>query len=413
MASSSSSQTVPHKYAISTRLVHADDNSESAITDIAPPLHVSTTYSVTGGPASFTYSRSDHPTRRRVETVLETLCGGPTFCFASGVAAVTAVLYAARPKRLFTMLGYFGSRGAVTSYRAIGRNELADTMFEHVEQLLEQELESGDLVMIESPRNPDALLVDIELVAAHVRRFASARPPPLLAIDNTFATPYIVQPLLLGANFEINSCSKCMTQPRRHRRCWCWHTFSLSLTRALVVVGVDLAGHSDAIMGTVSVRPESRGLAHALNEYRTFAGAVPGSLEVWLLLRSIRTLTLRVDRQTRSAFRARAYRPTRRTLCGPSTTRPMRRLRASRSRRRLLIVCRHTVNCLLTARVSVVSNRTSIGTRLLESTDSLDSTRLDSPACAGPQQALSLGLDGTSRSDSHFDRSRGARRLDR
>jgi len=233
MASSSSSQTVPHKYAISTRLVHADDNSESAITDIAPPLHVSTTYSVTGGPASFTYSRSDHPTRRRVETVLETLCGGPTFCFASGVAAVTAVLYAARPKRLFTMLGYFGSRGAVTSYRAIGRNELADTMFEHVEQLLEQELESGDLVMIESPRNPDALLVDIELVAAHVRRFASVHPPPLLAIDNTFATPYIVQPLLLGANFEINSCSKCMTQPRRrHRRCWCWHTFSLSYTRA-------------------------------------------------------------------------------------------------------------------------------------------------------------------------------------
>ena len=70
-----------------------------------------------------------------------------------------------------------------------------------------------------------------------------------------------------------------------------------------MVVGVDLAGHSDAIMGTVSVRPESRGLAHALNEYRTFAGAVPGSLEVWLLLRSIRTLTLRVDRQTRSAFR--------------------------------------------------------------------------------------------------------------
>jgi cystathionine gamma-synthase len=242
-----------------TLAIHADGGIET-VSDVAPPLHVATTFAA-GDPAGTFYSRIEQPTRARLEAVLGALDGGEAITYSSGLAAVTAAISVLRPKRVaIGRGGYFGTHGAIDAFIPWGVEKVP----------LDAPVGEGDLVWLETPLNPTCELQD---VAAHATRAKAARAR--LVVDGTFATPILQRPLDLGADVVLHSTSKY------------------------------LSGHSDALGGVLVTRDEK--LAVALRSARTYAGSVPGSLETWLTLRGVRTLGLRVRHQTATATRLAAW----------------------------------------------------------------------------------------------------------
>jgi cystathionine gamma-synthase len=242
-------QTVSH-FAI-----HADDGIEAA-SDVAPPIHVSTTFDAENA-EGLLYSRFEQPTRRRLEAVLGALDGGEAVTYASGLAAVTAVVAVLRPRQVaIARGGYFGCQAAIDAFVPWGVKKVP----------LDAPLGEGDLVWLETPLNPTCELQDIAAHAARARA-QGAR----LVVDGTFATPILQRPLGLGADLVLHSTSKY------------------------------LAGHSDALGGVLVAKDAE--LARRLRENRVVAGSVPGALETWLTLRGVRTLGLRVRHQTETATR--------------------------------------------------------------------------------------------------------------
>lgn len=238
-----------------TLALHADAGLERAA-DVAPPIHPSTTFDADGA-EGLVYARNDQPTRRRLEAVLGALDGGAAVVYASGQAAATAALLHFLPRRVaIARGGYHGTHAAVDALARLGVEKVA----------LDAPLAAGDLVWLETPRNPTCEIFD---VAGHAGRAHAAGA--VLVVDGTFATPVLQQPLALGADLVMHSTTKF------------------------------LGGHSDAL-GGVLVAHEP-GLAAALRQARTVSGAVPGALETWLTLRGVRTLALRVRAQSASATR--------------------------------------------------------------------------------------------------------------
>ena len=238
-----------------TLALHADAGLE-ATADVAPPIHVSTTFDADNGEA-LVYARNDQPTRRRLEAVLGALDGGAAVVYASGQAAATAALLHFLPRRVaIARGGYHGTHAAVDALARLGVEKVP----------LDAPLSAGDLVWLETPRNPTCECFD---VAAHAARARAARA--WLVVDGTFATPVLQQPLALGADLVMHSTTKF------------------------------LSGHSDALGGVLVARDPA--LAQALRQARTVSGAVPGALETWLTLRGIRTLALRVRAQSEAATR--------------------------------------------------------------------------------------------------------------
>jgi cystathionine gamma-synthase len=242
-----------------TLALHADAAVEPTA-DIAPPIHVSTTFAADND-AALVYARNDQPTRRRLEAVLGALDGGHAVTFASGQAAATAALLHLRPRRVAIATGgYHGTHAAIDALAPFGVEKVA----------LEADLGAGDVVWLETPKNPTCELQDI---AAHVAR---ARPAGArVVVDGTFATPVLQAPLALGADLVYHSMTKF------------------------------LAGHSDALGGVLVARDPA--LADGLRATRTVTGGVPGALETWLVLRGVRTLGLRVRQQTATATRLAAF----------------------------------------------------------------------------------------------------------
>jgi cystathionine gamma-synthase len=242
-----------------TLALHADEGIEPA-SDVAPPIHVSTTFTA-GDPAGTFYSRIDQPTRARLEAVLGALDGGQAVTYSSGLAATTSAVAVLHPRRIaIGRGGYFGTHGAIDAFIPWGVEKIP----------LDATLAKGDVVWLETPLNPTCELQDI---AAHAARAAAAGAR--LVVDGTFATPVMQRPLDLGANLVLHSTSKY------------------------------LSGHSDALGGVLVTRDER--LAGALRSARTYSGSVPGALETWLTLRGVRTLGVRVRHQTATATRLAAW----------------------------------------------------------------------------------------------------------
>jgi cystathionine gamma-synthase len=135
---------------------------------------------------------------------------------------------------------------------------------------LEADLGAGDLIWLETPKNPTCDVADIAAFVARARAAGAS-----LAVDSTFATPILQQPLALGAQFVMHSSTKF------------------------------LSGHSDALGGVLAVADTER--ATRLRNERSIQGAVLGTLETWLTLRSLRTLDLRVKRQSATATEVAAW----------------------------------------------------------------------------------------------------------
>ncbi|NET54690.1 MAG: PLP-dependent transferase [Symploca sp. SIO2E6] len=233
----------------STLAIHADQGMETC-SDIAPPIHMGLAF-LLNHEENLVYNRRDQPTRQRLENVLGALEGGHAIVYSSGQAASKAVLDHLCPKRIAINRGYFGT------YELFG--------IQHLELIsLEEEFRQGDLVWLETPKNPDCEIEDI----AYYADKAHSQGAQVL-VNNTMATPILQNPLQWGADFCLHSSSKY------------------------------ISGHADILSGCLVV-PDAE-LAGVLRNERDIYGNILGNLETWLLLRSLRTLSVRVKRQCETA----------------------------------------------------------------------------------------------------------------
>jgi cystathionine gamma-lyase len=232
-----------------------------------PGLQFAATYTSPGDPSThaLTYGRVHNPTWTIWEEALGALEGGAVVSFASGMAAVAAVFgVCLRPGDIVVLPAdaYYSVRTFASGWLTnIGvQVRLASTR----DNAQAAALDGARLLWIETPSNPQLDVCDIrELVRVAHERGVS------VAVDNTTATAYLQQPLLLGADYVVASDTKSLT------------------------------GHSDLILGHVATTDAQR--AVALRAWRTQHGAIPGPMETWLAHRSLATLPLRLTRQCASA----------------------------------------------------------------------------------------------------------------
>ena len=227
-----------------------------------PPLVMASTYHA-GGDVG--YGRDGNPTWEMLESAVGALEGGVATSYASGLAAVSAVLDLVPTGGLVVAPpdAYYGSLKIVSRLESQGRirvrrADLTDTAG------LAEAVEGADLVWAETPTNPLLKVVDLEALGA---RCAAAGA--LLAVDSTFATPVLQRPLEHGADVVVHSVTKF------------------------------LSGHSDLLLGVAIAHDAD--VATRLVETRSVLGALPGTVEAWLALRGLRTLHLRIERASANA----------------------------------------------------------------------------------------------------------------
>jgi len=253
-----------------TRAVHAGQAPDPTTGAVVPPIHLATTYAQeqVGKHSGFEYSRTDNPTRRRLEECLASL-EGAQHCqaFASGMGAAATLMMLFSPgDHVIYMEDVYGGTFRLFD-KVLRRYGLT---FSPVDATCEPDVEAAftpatKLVWLETPTNPLLRIVDISAVAkmAHERG-------ALVCVDNTFATPVLQRPLELGADIVLHSATKY------------------------------LGGHSDLVSGALLTNDGE--LAERLRFHQNAAGAVPSPFDCWLLLRGLRTLELRVRRQSDSAL---------------------------------------------------------------------------------------------------------------
>lgn len=222
-----------------------------------PPLDRSTLWPYEDGePGEFYYQRYAHPTGVAAERVLGELDGGEALLFSSGAGATTAVVLALLEPGATIAVAEGCYYGTPTLFRELERWGL-----KHVE--FDQSGSPPDgvqLVWLEAPSNPFLTMPDLEAAAAH--------PAPVL-VDATAATPIHLRPLEHGADLVLHSATKY------------------------------LSGHSDVLLGAVVCRDPAT--AERLRKFRSRSGIVAAPDPAWLLLRGLKTLELRVRRQTETA----------------------------------------------------------------------------------------------------------------
>jgi cystathionine gamma-synthase len=260
---------MPDPDGFETRAIHAGQDPDPTSGAVVPPISVATTFaqSAVGEHHGWEYSRSGNPTRDALEACLASLEGGRrAFAFASGLAAEDAVLRQLRPGERIVLGNdaYGGTYRLIDKvYGPAGYPWTAVDLTDPV--ALDRDWPPGTtLVWAETPTNPAMAIVDIAAVAevAHQR---GAR----LVVDSTFATPYLQQPLALGADVVVHSATKY------------------------------LAGHSDVVGGCVIT--DDAELADGIGFVQNAAGAVPSPFDCYLVLRGLRTLGVRMDRHCDNA----------------------------------------------------------------------------------------------------------------
>jgi cystathionine gamma-synthase len=229
---------------------------------VSPAVQLSTTYHHGG---DYEYIREAAPTIEAFERAVGSLENGHAVAFASGMAASAAVLDGLAPgaRVLAPTVSYKGVRRLLAERASLGALEVSLTDQTDTEAAI-REIGDAELVWAETPSNPLVGITDLPALAAAVHE-RGAR----LAVDATLATPLLQRSLELGADFVVHSATKY------------------------------LAGHSDSLLGVVVTADEE--VARTLIERRAMTGAVPGPFEVFLGLRGIRTLALRVERSQANA----------------------------------------------------------------------------------------------------------------
>lgn len=252
----------------STRAIHVGQDADPATGATVVPIYATSTYTqaAPGQHKGYEYSRTGNPTRAALETCLASLEGGERgLAFASGLAATNAVLAQLKP----------GDEVAAAADLYGGTFRILERVFKPwglVSRYTDDPSTDGfrkiitpktKLVWIETPTNPLLQIVDIAAIAELAHKAGA-----ILAVDNTFASPYLQQPIALGADLVVHSTTKY------------------------------LGGHSDVVGGAVIGTKE---LMTPIAFYQNAAGGVPGPFDSWLVLRGIKTLAVRMDRHSQNA----------------------------------------------------------------------------------------------------------------
>ena len=252
-----------------TLAIHAAQPPDTTTGAVIPAIHLATTYAqdAVGVHKGYDYSRTSNPTRATLEGTLAALEGAAYgFCFSSGMAAEDAVLRSLRPgdNLLIPEDAYGGTWRLIA--RVYGEYGISHTPVDvtDADAVAAAWRPSTQLVWIESPSNPTLRIADIEALA-HVAHSHEGR----CVVDNTFATPYLQQPLALGADLVVHSATKY------------------------------LGGHSDVVGGAVLTNDPA--IAEHVAFIQNSAGAVPGPFDCYLLQRGLKTLAVRMDRQCTNA----------------------------------------------------------------------------------------------------------------
>jgi cystathionine gamma-lyase len=247
-----------------TKTIHGGQEYDKAYGAVMPPIYQTSTYAQTtpGGHKGYEYSRTHNPTRRALENGLASIeSGSYGLAFGSGLAAIDAVIKLLKPGdeiistndlyggsyRLFTKI----FEGFGLKFHFIGMQNAS-----HIENYIN---DNTKLIWVETPTNPMMNIVDIAAISKIAKKHHI-----LFAVDNTFATPYLQQPLNLGADIVMHSATKY------------------------------LGGHSDVVMGCLVVKDKV--LADKLYFIQNASGAICGPMDSFLVLRGIKTLHVRMQR---------------------------------------------------------------------------------------------------------------------
>ena len=252
-----------------TRAVHVGQAPDPTSGAVVPPISLSTTFAQdgVGNHKGFEYSRSGNPTRAALETCVASLEGAAHgLAFASGLAAEDNIMRLLKQgdRVLLGNDAYGGTFRLISKvWSPLGFPWTAVDLT-NVDTLAAQWLPDTRLVWLETPTNPLLTCIDIESIAelAHSRG-------ALVVVDNTFATPYLQQPLRFGADIVVHSATKY------------------------------LGGHSDVVGGFVALDDDD--LADQIRFTQNAAGAGPAPFDCYLLLRGVKTLALRMDRHCANA----------------------------------------------------------------------------------------------------------------
>lgn len=258
-----------------TKAIHAGIEPDPTTGAIMTPIYQTSTYvqSSPGKHKGYEYSRTHNPTRDALQNSLAALENGKYgLCFSSGLGATDAIMKLLKPGdevvaandmyggtyRIFTKV--FQPYGIKFHFIPMNDNTALKNSIN----------ENTKLVWIETPTNPLLNIIDIKAIAEIIRG-----KNILLAVDNTFATPYLQNPLDLGANIVVHSVTKY------------------------------LGGHSDVVMGAIIVNEQT--IAEKLAFIQNACGAVPGPQDAFLVLRGIKTLHIRMQRHCENGKKIAEY----------------------------------------------------------------------------------------------------------
>nr|MBI1229332.1 cystathionine gamma-synthase [Cytophagales bacterium] len=258
-----------------TKAIHAGITPDPSTGAIMTPIFQTSTYvqKSPGNHLGYEYSRTHNPTRTALQQNLAALENGKHgLCFASGLAAIDAILKLLKPgDEVISTNDLYGG-----SYRLFTKVfEKYGIRFQFVSMDNPEDLEryitpNTKLLWVETPTNPMMNIIDVAAVAAVAKKHQI-----LMAVDNTFATPYLQNPLNQGADIVMHSVTKY------------------------------IAGHSDVVMGAIVVNDSK--LADDLAFLQNACGAVPGPQDCFLVLRGIKTLHVRMDRHCQNGKTIAAY----------------------------------------------------------------------------------------------------------
>ena len=249
--------------------IHGGQAPDPAYGAVMPPIYQTSTYAQTtpGGHKGFEYSRTHNPTRQALEKSFAHIENGAYgLAFASGLAAMDAIIKLLKPgdEVIATHDLYGGSYRLFTKIFETYGIQFQFVPMDEVKAVATYITSKTRLIWVETPTNPMMNVIDIAAMAALAKAHKL-----LLAVDNTFASPYLQQPLDMGADIVMHSATKY------------------------------LAGHSDVVLGALITN--NKELADRLAFIQNASGAVPGPFDCFLTLRGIKTLHVRMERHCQNA----------------------------------------------------------------------------------------------------------------
>ena len=263
------------KLRFNSATIHGGQSPDKAYGAVMPPIYQTSTYaqSTPGGHQGYEYSRTHNPTRSALERSIASIENGKHgLAFASGMAAMDTVLKLFNPgdEIISTNDLYGGSYRLFTKIFEKYGLKIHFVNMNKPEMVAQHLNDKTRLIWIETPTNPMMNVVDIRAIAA-----LGKANNTLVAVDNTFSSPYLQQPLDFGADIVMHSATKY------------------------------LAGHSDTVLGLLVVNDDA--LEEQLAFIQNSTGAVPGPMDCFLTLRGIKTLHLRMERHSENGAEVAAF----------------------------------------------------------------------------------------------------------